>query len=156
MDLYTLLYLKWITNKDLLYSTGNSAPCYLAAWMGGEFGGRMDTCICMAESLPCSPDIIITLLIGYTQHKIKRLKSIHMNQSLVYTCPLPSLMPSHLPSHLPPHEVVTEHWVELPASHSQFPLAIYFTYGNVYVSMLFFMLLYGRGQYNIVKQGSSN
>ena len=24
-DMYTLLYLKWITNKDLLYSTGNSA-----------------------------------------------------------------------------------------------------------------------------------
>ena len=23
MDMYTLLYLKWITNKDLLYSTGN-------------------------------------------------------------------------------------------------------------------------------------
>ena len=27
MDVYTLLYLKWITNKDLLYSTGNSAQC---------------------------------------------------------------------------------------------------------------------------------
>ena len=25
MDMCTLLYLKWITNKDLLYSTGNSA-----------------------------------------------------------------------------------------------------------------------------------
>ena len=25
IDMYTLLYLKWITNKDLLYSTGNSA-----------------------------------------------------------------------------------------------------------------------------------
>ena len=25
MDIYTLLYLKWITNKDLMYSTGNSA-----------------------------------------------------------------------------------------------------------------------------------
>ena len=25
MDMYTLLYLKWITNKDLLYSTGDSA-----------------------------------------------------------------------------------------------------------------------------------
>ena len=25
MDMYTLLYLKWITNKDLLPSTGNSA-----------------------------------------------------------------------------------------------------------------------------------
>ena len=25
MDMYTLLYLNWITNKDLQYSTGNSA-----------------------------------------------------------------------------------------------------------------------------------
>ena len=40
IDMYTLLYLRWITNKDLLYSTGNSAQCYVAAWMGGEFGGK--------------------------------------------------------------------------------------------------------------------
>jgi len=40
MDMYTLLYLKWITNKDLLYSTGYSAQCYMAAWMGGEFRGK--------------------------------------------------------------------------------------------------------------------
>ena len=32
-----LLYFKWITNKDILYSTGNSAQCYVAARMGGEF-----------------------------------------------------------------------------------------------------------------------
>ena len=32
--------LKWITSKDLLYSTGNSAQCYVAAWMRGEFGGE--------------------------------------------------------------------------------------------------------------------
>ena len=38
IDMYTLLYLKWITNKVLLCSTGNSAQCYVAAWMGGEFG----------------------------------------------------------------------------------------------------------------------
>lgn len=38
MDKHTLLYLKWITNKDLLYSTGNSAQCYVAACMAGEFG----------------------------------------------------------------------------------------------------------------------
>ena len=25
-------------NVDLLYSTGNSAQCYVAAWMGEEFG----------------------------------------------------------------------------------------------------------------------
>ena len=34
IDMYMLLYLKMITNKDLLYSTGNSAQCYVAAWMG--------------------------------------------------------------------------------------------------------------------------
>ena len=37
-DMYTLLYFKWITNKNLLYSTWNSAPCYVAR-MGGEFRG---------------------------------------------------------------------------------------------------------------------
>ena len=36
----TLLYLEWITIKDLLYSTGNSAQCYVASWMGEEFGGE--------------------------------------------------------------------------------------------------------------------
>ena len=35
-----LLYLKQLTNKDLLYSTGNPAQCYVAAWMGEEFGGE--------------------------------------------------------------------------------------------------------------------
>ena len=37
MDMYTLLYLKWITNKDLLYSTGNSAQCSVITKMGKEF-----------------------------------------------------------------------------------------------------------------------
>ena len=40
MDMYTLLCLKWITSQDLLYSTGNSAQCHVAAWMGGAFGGK--------------------------------------------------------------------------------------------------------------------
>ena len=36
MDMYAQLYLKWITNKDLLYSTWDSAQCYVAAgWEGG-------------------------------------------------------------------------------------------------------------------------
>ena len=39
-DMYTLLYFKWITSKNLLHSTGNSAQRYVAAWMGGEFGGE--------------------------------------------------------------------------------------------------------------------
>ena len=29
IDVYTLLYSKWITNKDLLYSTGSSAQYYV-------------------------------------------------------------------------------------------------------------------------------
>ena len=37
MDRYTLLYLKLITSKDLLYSTENSAQYHRAVWMGGEF-----------------------------------------------------------------------------------------------------------------------
>ena len=40
IDMYMLLYLKWITNKVLLCSTGNSAQCYVTAWMGGEMGGE--------------------------------------------------------------------------------------------------------------------
>ena len=38
--MYTLLPLEWITNKDLLYSIWNSVQRYVAAWMGGEFGGE--------------------------------------------------------------------------------------------------------------------
>ena len=40
MDMIMLLYRKWITKKDLRQSTGNSAQCYVAAWMGEEFGGN--------------------------------------------------------------------------------------------------------------------
>ena len=40
IDMYTSLYLKLITNKDLKYGTGNSAQCYVVAWMGGKFGGE--------------------------------------------------------------------------------------------------------------------
>ena len=66
MDMYTLLYLKWITNKDLLYSIANCVQCYEAAWMGGAWG-RMDTC--MAESLCYLPETITTLIISYTPIK---------------------------------------------------------------------------------------
>ena len=40
MDMCTPLCLKWTANKDVLYSTVNSAQCYMAAGMGGEFGGE--------------------------------------------------------------------------------------------------------------------
>ena len=46
MYMYTVLYLKWITNKDLRSSTGNSAQWYEAAWRGGESGEKGHTHMC--------------------------------------------------------------------------------------------------------------
>ena len=40
INMYILLYLKWITSKDLLYGTWDSAQCYAAGWTGGEFAGE--------------------------------------------------------------------------------------------------------------------
>ena len=63
MVMYTLLYLKWITNKDLLYNMElSSVLC--GSLDGREVLGRMDTCICMAESLCCSLETIITLFVN--------------------------------------------------------------------------------------------
>ena len=71
MDTYTLLYLKPITNKDLLYSTGNSAQCYVSAWMGEGFRGEWIH-VYMAYSLHCSPETLTTLLIAYTPIQSKK------------------------------------------------------------------------------------
>ena len=39
MDMDTRLCLTWRTSKELLSSTGDSAQCHVASWLGGEFGG---------------------------------------------------------------------------------------------------------------------
>ena len=36
--------------------------------------GRMDPCICMTESICCSPEIMTTMLISYTLIQNKKLK----------------------------------------------------------------------------------
>ena len=64
MDMYTLLYIKWITNKNLLYSTENSTQYYVPAWTGGCLGENGYTC--MSESLHCSPETSTALLVSYT------------------------------------------------------------------------------------------
>ena len=70
-DLYTPLYLRWITNKDLLYSTWNSAQYYVAAWVGGELAGRMDPSVYTAETLHCSPETITTLFVNQLYPNLK-------------------------------------------------------------------------------------
>ena len=62
MDMYTWLYLKGPTvlDKELC-----SVLC--GSLDGREVWWKINTCICMAESLCCRPEII-TLLIGYISH----------------------------------------------------------------------------------------
>ena len=80
INMYTLLYLKWRTSKDLLYSTGNSAQCSLPAWMGGDFGGEW-----IHVSIWLSPFTVYlkltALLISYTpvQKKVSKNKGIFLN-----------------------------------------------------------------------------
>ena len=61
MDTDTLLYVKRITNKDLLYSTGTPLGVMKQTGRAGSLG-RVDTCVSMAESLGCSPETITLLL----------------------------------------------------------------------------------------------
>ena len=69
MDMYTLQYLKRITNKDLLYSTGNSAQCYVAACIRRVFGGEWThVYVC------CPPETVMALLICSTPVQNRSLK----------------------------------------------------------------------------------
>ena len=72
--MHTLLYSKWITKKDLLYRTGNSAQCRVAAWVGEGFGGEW-----IRVYVGLSPTAVHLKLSQYClsampQYKIKCLK----------------------------------------------------------------------------------
>ena len=74
MDMYTLLYLKRIFNKDLLYTTWNSVQCYSATRMRGSLRENEYMYIRMAESLHCSPETITILLMRYTTVENEKFK----------------------------------------------------------------------------------
>ena len=76
MDMYILLYLKWIPNKGLLWSPQNSAQCYVGTWLGGEFGGEwMHVYVWL--SLCCSPETLTIMLISFTPiQNLKKKKGI--------------------------------------------------------------------------------
>ena len=50
-----LLLMEWVVNGDLLYSTGKSTQYSVIVYM------RMDTCICITESLCCVAEVNTTL-----------------------------------------------------------------------------------------------
>ena len=60
-------------NKGLLYSSGNSVQCYVAAWVGGAFGGEWIHVYLWLRSC-FSPETITTLLISYTPIQNKKLE----------------------------------------------------------------------------------
>ena len=64
MDRYTLLYFKWITNKDLLLNYREFCSMLCGSLDGRGVWGRMDTCTCVPESRRSSPKTITALLIG--------------------------------------------------------------------------------------------
>ena len=63
--MYTLLYLKRMTNEDLLSKDIELCSILCGSLGGRGVWGRMDTRICMVESLHCLPETITTLLISY-------------------------------------------------------------------------------------------
>ena len=65
IDMYTLLCLKWITNKDLLTAYHRELCSMLGGSLDGKgIWGENGSCICIAESLCCPPETITTLLIS--------------------------------------------------------------------------------------------
>lgn len=68
IDVCTLLYIKWTTNKDPLLGPLLKVCGSLA---GRGSLGRMDTCMCMTESLCCAQERITTLLFDYTPSEIE-------------------------------------------------------------------------------------
>ena len=78
------LCLKWITNKDLPYSTQSSAQCSVAGWMAGELGGAW-----VHAYVWLSPSTVHLKLSQYCQlallqYKIKSL-NLKSTQELVKT-----------------------------------------------------------------------
>ena len=76
IDMYTLLSIKWITNKVLVYSTGNSARCFVAAWRGGAFGEEWIHVYAWLSPFTVHLNLLQhCLLIGYTPVQNKKLKT---------------------------------------------------------------------------------
>ena len=77
------------------------------------------------------------LIEGYLLYNIVLVSAMHPHESAIgIHMTLPLEPPSHLSSHATPLSCHRAQF-EFPESYSKFPLAISFTYGSVYVSMLF-------------------
>ena len=60
VDIYTLLYMKEIADKTLMYNTGNSTQYSVMAYMGIE-SERVDRRLCITDSFCCIAETNTTL-----------------------------------------------------------------------------------------------
>ena len=67
-----------VTNKDLLYCTGNSAHCYVSGWMGGEFGGEWIHLYVWLSHFAVHLKLLQRCSSATLQYKIKCLKNKKM------------------------------------------------------------------------------
>ena len=73
--------LKWITSKDLLYSTGNSAQRSVAAWMGEQFGGDWTHGYVRLNPVAIHLKLSQHCELAISQYKVKK-KKFFLNQSV--------------------------------------------------------------------------
>jgi len=82
--------LEWVVISSFRESSrhrdGISIPCIAGRFFTSSPSrkplGEMNTCICMAESLRCSPEMTATLLIGYTPVQNKTFKKLAIAPTL--------------------------------------------------------------------------
>ena len=72
MDVYTLLCLKQITSKRLTLWHRELCSVLCGSLDGRGVWRRMDTYVCMIESLPCSPETITTLFVNWLDPNTKK------------------------------------------------------------------------------------
>ena len=80
-DINTLLNRKQITNKNMLYSIGNSVQYSAMTYLGTESKKRVDTCILITDSL-CYRAETNTLYINYIPTKINLNKRQQQQNSI--------------------------------------------------------------------------
>ena len=89
IKIHTLLYIKQITNKDLLYSTGNYIQYLVITYHGGECKKEYvytHTHTHKYESLCCEPEINTTLQINYISINFFNLKKRKLLNSVPIKC----------------------------------------------------------------------
>ena len=80
IDMYTLLYLKQIINKDLLYSTGNSAQYSVTTQLGKEFKNESVQFSSVAQSCPTLYDPMDCSMAGFPVHyQLPELAQTHVH-----------------------------------------------------------------------------